>query len=255
MNHIESQLAHWNERARLGERAGTDDWVAEELERRAIERHVRDGMWILEMGCGTGSLSLRLAEKYAVRIDAFDISPRMIEVAQSRLEEKPPQRGLVTFWVGDVSTVELDYYELAITERCIINLPDWATQRKAIRRLLNYAGRYLMVENSQDGLDRINALRARVNLPPIAPPEHNRYLRDEEIEELARESNCLLRREYIASTYAFVSRVLNATLAQSAGREPDYSDLMNRLCLAMPGKLLSGLCGLGQTVLWDWTRP
>lgn len=254
MSYRESQVAYWNRRAMLGVRAGTDDWIAEELERRAIERHIYNGMRIIEMGCGNGALALRLAKEWNVEIRAYDLSPTMINCARQSAS-RVFLRGRVWFEVRDTFIDLSGEYDLAITERCIVNLPDWPAQREAIITMLGLASRYVMVENSQEGLERINALRARLALPPIVPPWHNRYLREDEIEALAREQGYLLRREHITSTYAFVSRVLNAALAQSAAREPHYDDPINTMCLSMPSSVLSGLGSLGQTKLWSWSRP
>lgn len=251
MSYSETQLAYWNERACLGERAGTDDWIAEELERRAIEKYVRDGMRILEVGCGAGGLALRLAEKYDIAINAYDLSPEMIAMALYNGRQKP-RRGSIIFEVGDVCSLgDEHHYDLAITERCIINLGTWAKQRDAICKLFARAERYLMVENSQDGLDRVNGLRGLIGLTAITPPWHNRYLREAELAILAEDIDSRLCCQDITGTYAFLSRVLNAKLAAAEGREPNYQDKLNKLALELPTSLINGL---GQTKLWIWSR-
>ena len=39
-----------------------------------------------------------------------------------------------------------------------------------------------MLENSLDGLDKINALRQEAGLDKVVPPWHNLYFRDSEVE-------------------------------------------------------------------------
>ena len=46
--------AFWNGRAELGQLAGTRDVIAKQIEVDAISTYVRDGMRILEVGCGNG---------------------------------------------------------------------------------------------------------------------------------------------------------------------------------------------------------
>ena len=50
---VDPVLEHWNQRAVLAKRAGSDDLIAKELEIRAISRHIKDGMVVAEFGCGT----------------------------------------------------------------------------------------------------------------------------------------------------------------------------------------------------------
>jgi cyclopropane fatty-acyl-phospholipid synthase-like methyltransferase len=46
--------AFWNSRAGLGQWAGSRDVIAKQLEVEAIATYVRDGMRVLEVGCGNG---------------------------------------------------------------------------------------------------------------------------------------------------------------------------------------------------------
>lgn len=52
----------------------------------SIAEQIHPGMRILEIGCGTGALTRRLAER-TDRIDAIDISADMLEVAQEKLQQ------------------------------------------------------------------------------------------------------------------------------------------------------------------------
>lgn len=65
------------------------DWLSlgrvGEIRRRIVKVHVREGMHILEMGTGTGTLAVMAARKGA-RVLGFDISSAMLEVARTRVE-------------------------------------------------------------------------------------------------------------------------------------------------------------------------
>jgi len=170
--------AFWNSRAGLGQWAGTRDVTAKQLEMEALAAQVRDGMRVLEVGCGNGITALEIARRHHVRIVAIDFAEDMISAAR-KLAEGQELKGAVEFKVGDVRQMAgiAERFDLIYTERVLINLPDWPAQRQAladVTAVLAPGGVYAMCENSQDGLDCLNNLRARAGLPAIQPPWHNR---------------------------------------------------------------------------------
>jgi ubiquinone/menaquinone biosynthesis C-methylase UbiE len=246
--------AFWNSRAGLGQWAGSRDVIAKQLEIEVIASHVRDGMTVIEVGCGNGITAIELARRFAVKIIAVDYAQEMIAAAKA-MTDGMALKGSVTFMVGDVRKLPQfrEAFDLAYTERVLINLPDWEAQRTAIETitgLLVTGGAYAMCENSQDGLDRINLLRSQVQLPRIDPPWHNRYLRDAELAQIDLSGITLESVDYYSSTYYFLSRVVNAALAAKAGSEPDYDSEINRLALRLPS---IGDAGQGRVWLWRKT--
>lgn len=241
----------WNRRAGLGQWAGTRDVLAKQLEMMAIASQVRDGMRILEVGCGNGITAIELGRRFAVDVTGIDFAEEMVAAATS-MAAGQSLRGSVSFRTGDVREMPEIHqaFDLIYTERVLINLPDWDSQRRAIAnitRLLVPGGTFVMCENSQDGLASLNRLRERVHLPEIAPPWHNRYIRDSEIAELHFDDVTLEAVNDYSSTYYFLSRVVNAALAAKAGREPDYDSDINQLALRLPS---IGDCGQGRVWLW-----
>jgi ubiquinone/menaquinone biosynthesis C-methylase UbiE len=244
-------LAFWNSRAGLGKWAGTRDVIAKQLELEAIAGYVRDGMRILEVGCGNGITALELATRFAVQIEAVDFAEEMIKAAQE-LQSSQKLRGSVRFTVGDIRGLPDGLYDLIYTERALINLPDWPAQRAAMQSIfsrLKPSGSYLMCENSQNGLDAINDLRSRVGLPAIVPPWHNRYLRDAELSQVPSDEVALDHIKHYSSLYYLLSRVVNASLAAQAGTEPDYESPINKLALLLPS-----VGELGQGRIWLWKK-
>jgi ubiquinone/menaquinone biosynthesis C-methylase UbiE len=75
-------LEHWNQRATLAERAGSNDLIAKELEIRAISKHIKNGMTVAEFGCGNGTTAIELLRKHDIELYCFDFSPVMIESAR-----------------------------------------------------------------------------------------------------------------------------------------------------------------------------
>jgi len=250
---IEDVRDFWNSRAGLGLWAGTRDVTLKSLEIEAIAQQVEDGMRILEVGCGNGITAIELARRYDVQIAGIDYAPEMITAARG-LADGQHLKGSVQFEAGDVDSVPSpsEKFDLIYTERMLINLPDWETQRQAIvkiTKLLADNGLYVMCENSQDGLDKINALRERIGLPRITPPWHNRYLLDAELDQANIPGVELEDIKYFTSTYYFLSRVVNAWLAAREKKQPDYDAPINQLALELPS---SG--DLGQTRLWLWRQ-
>ena len=251
---------YWDSRAELGPEAGTQDLIARELEIRAIEQFIRDGMTILDAGCGNGTTAIELAERHSVKVIGIDFSSKMITSA-SKLAEKSAEdgklSGCVDFFCRDI-TCEVwgpSYFDLVYTQRAIINLPDWETQKATIELLGTYlkpGGKYLMCECSQDGLDAINRLRKKVGLSDIIPPWHNHYLHEMNLHSFGEpfKNMTLLWEDNFSSTYYFLSRVVNAWLAKQEGKEPDYNSPVNQLALRLP----PFFGNFGQVKLWVWTR-
>jgi hypothetical protein len=158
--------------------------------------------------------------------------------------------------VGDVrDEPELEKkFDLIYSERMIINLPDWESQGRAIRYLtscLNAGGRYLMCENSKDGLDHLNKLRVSAGLEAILPPWHNVYLVDDLVASLQMPDANFVDVEPFSATYYFLSRVVNAWLATKEGTQPSYDAPVNQLALELPPY---GDCAQGKLWIFESTR-
>ncbi len=243
----------WNSRAGLGQWAGTRDVIAKHLEIEAIATYVRDGMRILEVGCGNGITAIELARRYQVDVIGVDFAQEMITAATG-LASRQDLKGSVRFQISDIRDPLsfTDKFDLVYSERVLINLPDWPSQRQAIlsiRDVLCDGGCYVMCENSQDGLDQINLLRTRVGLTSIAAPWHNHYLVDADIEQASFPGLSLEEINFYSSTYYFLSRVVNAWLALQDGKEPDYNAPVNGLALQLPS-----IGKIGQGRIWLWRR-
>ena len=246
-------LSFWNSRANLGKAAGSNDLIAKQLEIEAILSYVRPGMRILDFGCGNGVTAVELARRFSVDVVGVDYSSEMVSAAK-KLSESTNTIGTLSFRVGDAATLSSmeTGFDLIYTERMIINLKSWEEQRAAIEALLgklNEGGHYVMFENSEDGLNSINELRACLDLKPISPPWHNRYLREAEVTSISASNIRLVKVKHYSSTYYLLSRVLNAALAEIENRQPEYDAPINKLALKLPP-----LGAWGQGKIWLWKR-
>lgn len=244
---------HWNDSAALGSAAGTRDLLAKQLEIAALCPHLRAGQRILEMGCGNGLTAIEIARRFEVEIVGLDYAENMIADAR-QMAIKETLAGQVRFEVGDVNALPADigYFDIVITERVLINLADRQHQFQAIAALtglLRPGGAYLMCENSQDGLDRINDLRQQAGLERISPPWHNLYFHDADLTALAIPGVALENVDNYSATYYFLSRVVNAWLAKNEGIEPRYDAPVNQLALLLPA-----MGDTAQGKLWVWRK-
>jgi len=243
----------WNGRAAFQALAGTNDFTAKRLEHDTLLKHIRDGQRVLEIGCGNGLLSVEMAERFDVQIDAFDFAAEMIADATQRATSAS-LKGRIAFDVRDVRDDAMPdgNYDIAITERVIINLLSWEEQADAIAKILRHlkpGGRFLMCENSALGLARINELRALCGLDAVVAPWHNRYLDDAEVAALVIPGVELVEVVSYSATYYFVSRVVNAWNAKMTNTEISYESPINQLGLILPA-----IGDTAQGKLWIFER-
>ena len=87
------------------------------LQAQIVDRLVREGMRVLEIGCGTGRLTIAMAEK-GVLVTAIDISPTMLTEAERRvnqleLEERINLKLMDASLIGD--RFEAGYFDLVVS--------------------------------------------------------------------------------------------------------------------------------------------
>lgn len=246
-------LQFWNEQASLLEKAGSKDLIAKELEVVTISNHVNDGMKVCEFGCGNGFAAISIAKKYDVNMKCYDFSPEMIAAAKP-LAAEAGVNNKISFDVANVKEEpDLgDTFDLIYTERMLINLQTWDDQEKAINYLAKYVkpgGKMIFCECSQQGLEKLNELRGQVGLNRIDSPWHNCYLDDSAMEKIDILGFKLVDVELYSSTYYFLSRVLNAWLAEQEGVQPSYDAPINQLALKLSPM---GECAQGK--LWVFEK-
>jgi SAM-dependent methyltransferase len=249
----EANVAFWNARASLGEVAGTRDLTLKELERRAILGGIREcaAQNVLEVGCGRGETARWLFEELqTVHILGIDSSPAMMRETFCGARAG----GSVVFDLGDAMAPPRGPWDVVYSQRCLINLPSWVSQKKAIDAIANVlvpGGRFLMCEHSQDGLDAINEARVAIGLSEINAPWHNKYFHASDLTHRI-DSLELVECVPFSATYYYHSRVINAALAAKAGVEPDYDAEVNRLALTLPADCVDRRFAQGR--LWIWEK-
>lgn len=119
---------------------------------RAYDRlasRIQDGQRVLDLGCGTGALTLRAAGRGA-RVTAIDVNAQMLEIARQRahaagLAEKIDFREM---GIAELGGEELASYDVVTSGLCFSELSDDEIHYalKQIRRLLRPGGLLLIAD-------------------------------------------------------------------------------------------------------------
>ncbi|MEU6552406.1 class I SAM-dependent methyltransferase [Streptomyces sp. NPDC046915] len=97
---------------------------------------------VLDLGCGTGSLSLLAAER-GHRVTGVDLSPPMVELARAKLAGRD-----AVFLLGDAAAppVGEQRFDVVLVRHVLWALPDPARVLRHWRGLLRPGGRFVLVE-------------------------------------------------------------------------------------------------------------
>lgn len=138
-----------------------DDWDAEadrfdeEPDHGLLQPRVRAAWWqlleheipvgasVLDVGCGTGTLSVLLAE-HGRRVTGVDLSPRMLERARAKADKHEVS---VEFLLGDASDPPVQAsFDVVIARHVLWALPDRSAALNRWLALTPAAGRLILVE-------------------------------------------------------------------------------------------------------------
>ncbi|MBS3165658.1 class I SAM-dependent methyltransferase [Candidatus Woesearchaeota archaeon] len=141
---------------------------------KRLNMHFNDYPLILELGCGNGYLAEQIEKQLSNKLVGIDFSDELLLIAKNRNLKNS------RFESGDVTKLDFpdNSFNIIITERCLINLDSWESQKKSleeIRRVLKPGGFFIMMEAFTDGWDNLNQAREVVSLAPIPQPFHNRF--------------------------------------------------------------------------------
>ena len=236
----------WTQQARTYGQASAASWTdgpAIDLEVAQLLQRLHDGDDVLDVGCGNGHGTMRLAAARKIKIRGVDYVPEMIDHARGRLATAAAAlRERVQFDVGDVTELNepTRTYDRVVAVRVIINLHSWPKQLAGLRecsRVLKPGGLLLLSEATLQGWNKLNALRREWGLPDIPMPAFNQYLDEEQVVEAVHPDLELLELVNFASTYYVGTRVLKALLSQALHTSTDLGDTnmeWNRWCASLP---------------------
>ena len=100
----------------------------------------------LEIGCGRGVGAKLILDHFGPkRVDAFDLDPKMVELAGRRLT---PYGERVRLWTGDATAIDADEatYDAVFDFGIIHHVPDWRQALAEAYRVLRPGGRFYVEE-------------------------------------------------------------------------------------------------------------
>lgn len=108
-----------------------------------LRTYIPAGSSILDLGCGTGSLSVLLAE-YGHAVTGVDLSPRMLEQARRKAERHGVS---AVFLLGDASAPPvMQGFDVVLARHVVWALPDPSAALDRWLALLRPAGTLILVE-------------------------------------------------------------------------------------------------------------
>jgi ubiquinone/menaquinone biosynthesis C-methylase UbiE len=232
---------YYRVRADSGRYATSPDFNLREVEIDYLSRWMKDGLHILDVGCGNGYSTLCHATMFASQFVGVDFVPEMVSEAKNLSKDFHP-KGEIEFRVGDVT--KLEFPDIVVSERCLLNLPTKSDQWLAIRevaRVVKPGGLYLMLEGTMQGLQRLNEVRAQFDLDPIpeADPKYNWFSNkfdEEEMIPIALRSFDKLEKIQRFGMYYLISRVINPLLVKPDQPKDDapINMIARKICSQFP---------------------
>ena len=232
---IEEIKEFWEKRAEeleTGCTATLRETPLRELEIRAILKYLTDGVRIIDIGCGNGFSTIEFAKNVKSDFLGIDYSEKMIFYAKEalKLQDAGALKGVVQFEIGDVLKLQEPEvpFDIAITERCLQNLPTWDLQQKAIIRIasvLRSGGLLIMTEGSLTGVNRLNRLRSMIGKPELegAIPWHNKFFEDQALvrDPVINQAYDFIKIDHFCSTYMLMTRLVGPKYADFAKKLPN----------------------------------
>jgi SAM-dependent methyltransferase len=137
----------------MNDAAGYDSFTARLLGSfyRSVAREVAavapPGARLLEVGCGPGHLSIRLARDHGFEVTGLDLDPEMVERARANAERRMDQvSARPSFTVADAASMPFpdDSFDLVVSTLSMHHWADPAAAQAEIARVLRPRGRALV---------------------------------------------------------------------------------------------------------------
>ena len=211
-------------------RATARDPFLQKAVEMVLERRLPRGTRVLDVGCGDGQSSLRFAQS-AAHVVGVDFVPDYVAAA-ARNASRPGVHN-VTFQSGnvlDLAEIRRTHgmFDVVLTIRCLINLPDWDLQKRGIAELaacVAPGGLYLTSEGWAEGFAELNRFRLAAGLPAMNVVEFNRLMPRSVFEEEVSQYFTIEAFDSLG-LYLYLSRVVQPVLVRPDA--PSHVHPLNR---------------------------
>jgi len=194
------------------------------LEIEIIKKELTSDSRVLEAGCGNGYTSYQI-KALVKELIGFDYSENMIKVAK----KLNPELQFEIFDVLDLSPDVFGIFNVVISERCLVNIPNWENQKKALKNIANVikpGGKLIFLEGWKEGRENLNNLRQKLNLKSMPSVWHNLdFSWNRTIPYL--EQFFKIEKKLHQGTYDFISRVVHPLFVHP--EEPYYHSKLNEI--------------------------
>jgi ubiquinone/menaquinone biosynthesis C-methylase UbiE len=136
-----------------------------------LASNIEPGQQVLDIGCGTGALTLRAA-RLGAKVKGIDINSQMLEIAGQNLKRAglTGQVELAEMGVAELDTEETEGYDVVISGLCFSELSDDEIRYtlKEVARILKPGGLLLMADEIKP-VGFVNRLiHALIRIPLVA---------------------------------------------------------------------------------------
>ncbi len=114
-----------------------------------LTSHIKRGQRVLDIGCGTGALTLRAAKRGA-EVKGIDINSRMLEIAKKRSVEANLEQNIELYEMGvaELGNEKEEDYDIVMSGLCFSELTEdeLTYSLKQIKRVLRSGGTLLIAD-------------------------------------------------------------------------------------------------------------
>ncbi|MCC8952087.1 methyltransferase domain-containing protein [Bradyrhizobium sp. Pear77] len=189
---------------------------------------------IVDLGCGNGYTTLRMASEIDAEVTGVDFAESLI-ADTAELAKELGVKNMPDFRVGDITTLPIPdgSFDVVVTERVLLNMTSVESQRAMldkIHAMLAPGGLYVMVEGNRDGLAKLNESREALGLVAIPDRGHGnvgslKFEEDGFQDIIAGKFATLDTRNF--GSYFLISRIVQPMLVAPAS--PSFDHALNRI--------------------------
>lgn len=223
-----------------------------EKEIEIISSHISKNSNILDVGCGEGEGTSQYASIEGVQIQAIDFSETRIRKAKARMKD----RSNVEFKLIDLKK-EFHFsrkFDYIITQRSLINLPNWECQKNVISRLIESLapnGTIILCEGSVQGNDILNLFRNKMDLASIDIRWHNSFICDEKLQDLFEIKNYKSLESKNLGEYYFLTRGIRPVFEKDLNWDSGFNHMAKNIKL---NTLIPNIDSFAKVKIWVFKK-